>query len=205
MFQIRINQKIRWQVIRWCRNTLLIIGVITLSYSGYEMLDARIYQAEQTREFEKALKSETLPGIESPAIAVKESSPVGRIEISQIGLAAMILEGTSAGTLNRAVGHIQGTPLPGEHGNIALAGHRDTFFRGLRKIRPDDEITLTTLNGTYHYLVESTKVVEPEETEVLDADADDILTLVTCYPFNFIGSAPKRFIVRARKSPLTQK
>ena len=83
-------------------------------------------------------------------------------------------------------------------GNVALAGHRDTFFRGLRKIRVNDEITLTTLSGSYRYRVDSTKVVKPEETEVLEDDGD-ILTLVTCYPFNFVGSAPRRFIVRARR------
>ncbi len=111
----------------------------------------------------------------------------------------MILEGIDEGTLRRAVGHIPGTPLPGQRGNIAFAGHRDTFFRGLRKIRQDDEIMLTTLSGSYRYRVDSTKVVEPEETEVLDDADDDLLTLVTCYPFNFIGSAPKRFIVRAHR------
>jgi len=110
----------------------------------------------------------------------------------------MILEGAEEGTLRRAVGHIRGTPLPGQRGNVALAGHRDTFFRGLRKIRVNDEITLTTLSGSYRYRVDSTKVVEPEETEVLEDDGD-ILTLVTCYPFNFVGSAPRRFIVRARR------
>ena len=103
------------------------------------------------------------------------------------------------GTLRRAVGHIRGTPLPGQRGNVALAGHRDTFFRGLRDIRVNDEITLTTLSGSYNYRVDSTKVVKPEETEVLEDDGDDILTLVTCYPFNFVGSAPSRFIVRARR------
>jgi sortase A len=101
--------------------------------------------------------------------------------------------------LQRAVGHIRGTPLPGQRGNVALAGHRDTFFRGLRDIRVNDEITLTTLSGSYRYRVDSTKVVKPEETEVLEDDGDDILTLVTCYPFNFVGSAPSRFIVRARR------
>lgn len=124
---------------------------------------------------------------------------MGRIEISTIGLTAMILEGIDEGTLQRAVGHIPGTPLPGQRGNIAIAGHRDTFFRGLCKIRQDDEITLTTLSGSSRYRVDSTNVVEPEETEVLDAADDDLLTLVTCYPFNFIGSAPKRFIVRAHR------
>jgi sortase A len=133
--------------------------------------------------------------------AVPEGSPLGRIEISTIGLAAMIAEGTGRRTLQRAVGHIPGTPLPGQPGNVVITGHRDTFFRGLRNIHKDDEITLTTLNGTYCYRVDSTQVVEPEDTEVLNHSDDAILTLVTCYPFYLVGPAPKRFVVRAHRIP----
>ena len=186
------------RVLRGSRNVFLIIALLLMGYVGYALLDARLYQKDQSLLFDQALKGASL---ESPKIDPGEGAPLGRIEISQIGLTAMILEGTSEGTLQRAVGHIQGTPMPGEHGNIALAGHRDTFFRGFRKIRQDDEITLTTLSGSYRYRVESTTVVKPEDTEVLDPVADDILTLVTCYPFNYIGSAPQRFIVRARRFP----
>lgn len=186
-------------ILRWSRNVFLIFGILVLSYAGYVLLDAQLYQADQNRQFERALKGANLARAKEPDVADHEGSPLGRIEISQIGLKVMILEGTSEGTLQRAIGHIQSTSLPGQRGNVALAGHRDTFFRGLHKIRIGDEITLTTLNGSYRYRVESTKVVEPEETEVLAADADDILTLVTCYPFNFVGSAPQRFIVRARR------
>ena len=203
-----MKPRIRWRiflparinpVLRWSRNVFLIIGLLALSYVGFALLDARLYQAEQARRFERALKETNLARAESPAIAVSEGSPLGRIEISAVGLTVMVLEGTDEGTLRRAVGHIRGTPLPGQRGNVALAGHRDTFFRGLRKIRVNDEITLTTLSGSYRYRVDSTKVVKPEETEVLEDDGDDILTLVTCYPFNFVGSAPSRFIVRARR------
>jgi sortase A len=203
-----INLGIKWQifllartnpVLRWSRNVFLIIGLLALSYVGFALLDARLYQAEQARRFERALKETNLVRAEPPVIAVSEGSTLGRIEINSVGLTAMILEGTDEGTLQRAVGHIRGTPLPGQQGNVALAGHRDTFFRGLRKIRVNDEITLTTLSGPYRYRVDFTKVVKPDETEVLDDDGD-ILTLVTCYPFNFAGSAPMRFIVRARRA-----
>ena len=188
-------------ILRWSRNVLLIIGLLALSYVGYSLLDARLYQAEQARRFERELKETNLPRAESSGVAVSEGSPLGRIEISSVGLTTMILEGTEEETLRRAVGHIRGTPLPGQRGNVALAGHRDTFFRELRDIRVNDEITLTTLSGSHHYRVDSTKVVKPEETEVLKDDGADTLTLVTCYPFNFVGSAPKRFIVRARRIP----
>ena len=111
----------------------------------------------------------------------------------------MILEGTDDSTLRRAVGHISGYSLPGQSGNLALAAHRDTFFRPLRNIRKDDEIKLATSNGSYRYRVDSTLVVEPEDTQVLDDSGEAILTLVTCYPFDYVGSPPRRFIVRAHR------
>lgn len=186
-------------------NILLLFGISALSYVGYTMLDARLYQAEQYRRFELELKdARTVPaanteGAEKPERIVREGDSLGRIEIHRIGLNAMIEEGVSTGTLRRAVGHIPGTPLPGQRGNIAFAAHRDTFFRELRHVRPGDEITLTTLTDSYSYRVDSTSIVEPEQTEVLNSTDDEILTLVTCYPFNFIGAAPQRFIVRARR------
>jgi sortase A len=219
-WRIFLPARISW-FLGWSRALFFIIGILTLGYVGFAMLDARLYQADQNRRFEEELKGlrpatgsgehlqpSPLPlGLaegdvvraKSLGVAAREGAPLGRIEISAIGLAAMMMEGIDEGTLRRAVGHIPGTPLPGQRGNVALAAHRDTFFRGLRKIRVNDEITLTTLSGSYRYRVDSTKVVKPEETEVLEDDGDDILTLVTCYPFNFVGSAPSRFIVRARR------
>ena len=187
--------------LRQSRNGFLVIGIVTLSYVGYVLLDTWLYQAEQARQFEQALKVANPARVESPGVPVSEGSSLGRIKISRLGLSAMIQEGVNEKTLRHAVGHIPDTPLPGQRGNVALAGHRDTSFRELRQIRQADEITLTTLSGTYRYRVEATQVVAPEETQVLDATADDMLTLVTCYPFNFVGSAPKRFIVRAQRIP----
>ena len=110
----------------------------------------------------------------------------------------MVLEGDDAQTLARGVGHIPGTALPGWSGNVGLAGHRDTFFRALRHISLGDDILVTTLQGCYRYRVVSSEIVSPDETRVLDGSAVPSLTLVTCYPFHFIGSAPKRFIVHAQ-------
>ena len=111
----------------------------------------------------------------------------------------MVMEGDDRLTLRRAVGHIPGTSLPGQPGNTGIAGHRDTFFRSLRNIRLNDVISLTTVLGEVRYRVVSTQVVGPTDTWVLDADENQILTLVTCYPFSFVGSAPDRFIVRAER------
>ena len=187
--------------LRWSRNIFFIIGLLALSYVGYVWLDAGFYQARQDKRLEQALNGVQPAWAETLVIPVRDGSPLGRIEISRVGLTAIVQEGVNEGTLRRAVGHFPGTALPGQRGNVALAGHRDTFFRGLRQIRKDDEITLTTLTGSYRYRVESTRVVEPEATEVLDDAENEILTLVTCYPFNFVGSAPQRFIVRAYRIP----
>jgi sortase A len=105
--------------------------------------------------------------------------------------------GSDARTLQLAVGHIPGTARPGEDGNVGLAGHRDTFFRRLRDIEPDDRIRIVTPSGTYDYRVQRTDVVEPSDVGVLERTTEPSLTLVTCYPFTYVGSAPERFIVRA--------
>ncbi|MDD5544220.1 MAG: class D sortase [Acidobacteriia bacterium] len=208
-------------ILGWSGNLLLVIGALLLVYVGYVMVDTRMYQSRETRLFEHASKDlkvstdagKNLPlspraapfeeangvGAMSPGRAVRKGDPVGKIEISTIGLAAMIMEGTDGRTLRHAVGHLPGTPLPGQLGNVVITGHRDTFFRGLRKVTKDDEITLTTLDGSFRYRVDFTEVVTPDDISVLDDSSDATLTLVTCYPFYFVGPAPKRFIVRAHR------
>ena len=209
--------------LRWSQRLFFLVGILALGYVGFVLVDAKLYQAYHTWRFQQDLdglrlsvnRGVSLPLPSSPPSLAKaeranaeslrmggrEGAPLGRIEINAIGLEVMILEGTDDGTLQRAVGHIPGTALPGQAGNVAIAGHRDTFFRPLRNIRKDDEITVTTLKGFYRYRVDSTRVVEPEDIAVLDDSDDAVLTLVTCYPFYFVGSAPQRFIVRAHMSP----
>lgn len=127
-----------------------------------------------------------------------EGELLGRIRIPGTGVSAILLEGIAHRTLRHGVGHIPGTSLPSEAGgNVGVAGHRDSFFRGLKDIDRDDVIELTTLDGTWRYRVEWTRVVRPSQTEVLADTEGPSLTLVTCYPFYYVGSAPKRFIVRA--------
>ena len=111
----------------------------------------------------------------------------------------VVVEGVGKTNLRRAVGHIPGTALPGEPGNVGLAGHRDTFFRPLKDLKIKDEIQLSTLKGIFKYQVVSLRVVEPSDVAVLAPSGEDELTLVTCYPFYFVGPAPKRWIVRARQ------
>ncbi len=137
---------------------------------------------------------------EVPAYApVSEADPIiGRIRIPRVGVSATILEGVDDATIRRAVGHFPETPRPGQDGNVALAAHRTTDFYGLRHIRLGDEVTVTSSRGAFVYRVEKTWVVKPEDVSVLDPSPGRVLTLVTCYPFDYPGSAPERFIVRAR-------
>jgi sortase A len=136
--------------------------------------------------------------------ATAPGSTIGRIEIPRLGVTAIVRAGSDARTLQLAVGHIPGTAYPGEPGNVGLAGHRDTFFRQLRDIRPDDVIEMVTSEGRFTYRVQRTDVVQPSDVWVLDPTREPSLTLVTCYPFSYIGTAPERFIVRAALEPKTR-
>ena len=189
-------------LLRWIQRVLLASAVSALLYCGFVLTDASIFQNKQRRQFDRLLtghrdtKAEAGPtagGHPPPAIG----DLIGRIEIPRLGVSAMVTEGTSIMVLRRGVGHISGTALPGQPGNVGISGHRDTFFRPLRNIRSKDLITLTTVLGTYRYQVVSTRIVSPSQVSVLDPGKSEMLTLVTCYPFYFIGSAPNRFIVFA--------
>jgi sortase A len=133
------------------------------------------------------------------AKTMRDEEILGRISIPRLRLTAMVREGVDDWTLNRAVGHIPSTPVPGEAGNVAVAGHRDTFFRGLKDLSVHDTIEFSTSHGDYEYQVESLRIVEPDNVGVLAPDSENSLTIVTCYPFHYIGKAPKRFIARARQ------
>lgn len=180
---------------------LWLVGALLLTMAALPTLRARSYAARH----ETLLGSPRL----GPSVSRSTGSPIesigaidplflGRIEIPRVGVSAMVREGVDDATLDLAVGHIPGTPRPGEPGNVALAGHRDSFFEGLREIRLADEIRIETPRGPHRYVVESTEIVHPEDVRVIAPTKDDVLTLVTCYPFKYVGNAPKRFIVRAR-------
>lgn len=171
---------------------LLAVSAALLGYVGYVWWSARVFQAQGHRDMNHAQR-------DWQPVVPAEGSLLGEIEIPRIGLSSVILEGTEAGTLRRAVGHIPGTALPGQPGNLCLAGHRDTFFRPLRRVAVGDELLIKTRAGAVLYRVQSVQVVRPEDAEVLDNTPEDVVTLVTCYPFHFIGTAPNRFVVRAMR------
>ncbi len=185
----------------------LVTGLLAVGYVGCIYAVRFLHQAYQDRNFERALAhapelappsvmvlSKTEPAIKPPI-----GSLIGKILIPRLGITAVVDEGVDGKTLALSVGHIPTTALPGQPCNVGMAGHRDTYFRPLRNIQRNDIIALTTLRGEYRYRVVSTKVVGPYDIAVLASDGNEILTLVTCYPFYFVGSAPDRFVVRAER------
>lgn len=202
------------RLLAWSGRLLLTIGMLALAYVSFILVDARVFQAAAERSLENQIQSQkqrtsgaTLPascasGGCSPAIrpAVKKGDVLGLMDIPRLGLSVAILQGTNSRTLRLGAGHIEGTPLPGEAGNSAIAGHRDTFFRYLKDIRPADEIQIQTATAIFRYEVDWVKVVEPDDLTVLAPSTESVLTLVTCYPFYLVGPAPRRFVVHAHQN-----
>ncbi|PWU00900.1 MAG: hypothetical protein C5B51_24110 [Terriglobia bacterium] len=137
------------------------------------------------------------PGPARPRVS--RGDVLGKLTIPRLNLSVMVFEGDDAAILRQGAGHIPGTTLPQENGNFGVAAHRDTYFRPLRLIRPNDLIEFTALEGVSHYSVTDTRIVRPSDIQVLEKAPGRNLTLVTCYPFYYLGSAPKRWIVHAKR------
>ena len=192
----------------WAELLFLFLGLFLLGFAAFFYFQATVYQTYENWRFDQSLADSLAAAVpKAPPShhrnafrsSVRDGAVIGRIDISRIGVSVMVVEGVASRNLKLGAGHIPGTALPGEPGNVGIAAHRDTFFRKLREIRSDDTITLTTLAGSYRYAVESSDVVAPTDVQVLAPSPEPSLTLVTCYPFYYVGSAPKRFIVRARE------
>jgi sortase A len=178
---------------------LLLVALAAFGYVAGNVGGAALYQDYESKQLDAVLRG-AQPAAQTHA-STAERRVLGRLEIPTLGVSTIVREGEDARTLQLAVGHIAGTALPGAAGNMGLAGHRDTFFRRLREIDPGDVIRLVAVDGTYTYVVDSTQIVDPDDLWVLDPTPEPSLTLVTCYPFTYLGSAPERFIVRARLVP----
>jgi len=185
-------------------------GLVCLVYVGAQYIDGRrgsqdaLARFAERRATEKPTDSPDLTLWSPQRIAAWQSTltlprdvPLAVLRIARIHLVVPVLEGTSDVTLNRGVGHIEETAMPGTGGNSGIAGHRDGFFRGLKDVGLGDAIELETLHGKQIYRIERAWIVNPEDVSVLDPTPEDSITLVTCYPFYFVGSAPQRYIVRA--------
>ena len=190
---------------RWIERGLLLLGFVCLSIWAWDVSAAQLYQSAAGRRLDELIGrsgtwSRGWPPGGPGRVPWRQDvgDPFGRIEIPRIGLSAIIAEGVDPGTLQLAVGHVPATALPGQPGNVVLAGHRDSFFRGLSDVRAGDLVRLTTMQGVFEYQIDSTEVVGPGETDVLMPSTARSLTLITCYPFHYIGPAPRRFIVHAQ-------
>lgn len=198
------------------RYAFLVVAIACLGTYSYAYLQRVLYQAYESREFDRmpdrtaavlatSATDKITPAGHTSRGSISSSrlpSPptlIGRLSVPRLHLSAMVREGVDRDTLQLAIGHIPATALPGQTGNVGVAGHRDTFFRGLKDLRTEDEIQLSTVSGDFKYVVDSLIIVEPEGAEVLAPSSENVLTLVTCYPFSYIGNAPKRFVVRARQ------
>jgi sortase A len=173
-------------------------GGVALGWSAGIVTDAHIAQRVARERLESMAPAPTssayAPIVRSPVVS---GTPLAELSIPRIGLSAVVLQGSDDHTLRVGLGHIETTPLPGEPGNVAIAGHRDSFFRPLRNVQVGDDIMLDTPARRVHYRVSSFRVVNSSEVSVIDPTSAAVLTLVTCYPFQFIGAAPDRFVVRA--------
>jgi len=187
------------RLIRWTKRVLLICGFLVLSYVGFTLVDAKIYQKNAGLTLERAIQAQVQRKTTISEWPAKEGDVLGRIEIPRIGVSVMVLEGTTTQTLLRGVGHIAGTALPGEPGNIGIAGHRDTYFRGLKDIRASDEIQIQTASGMTRYDVDWIQITVPNDVGIVSHETESALTLVTCYPFHYVGAAPERFVVHAHR------
>jgi len=201
------------RLLRWTEWVFVTTGVALLAWCGLVLWQARKFQQTENLVLD-------LSGGQPAPVSLTADSPgparplsvrqqpnafraaaglIGRMEVPRLGLAVIVIEGSDQAVLRRAAGHVRGTALPGEPGNVAITGHRDTFFRPLRNIRQGDLIRMTTPKSQFRYRVTSISVVGADDVRVLQAQSGEELTLITCFPFSFVGPAPRRFVVRAER------
>jgi sortase A len=215
----------RWGAGKWIETVMLAAGLALLAFYVTARIESTVAsraaletfssaEISTTTQPEESAKGRVVAEIQTPdpdmslwdegrvhaygaALSRRSGAPLAVLRIPSIGLTAPLFDGTDSLTLNHAVGRIAGTALPGERGNIGIAGHRDSFFRGLKDVKQGNVIELRTTQGTDTFTVDEIRVVSPTDVSVLAPRSSPYITLVTCYPFYFIGSAPKRFVVAA--------
>ncbi|HEY1239968.1 MAG TPA: class D sortase [Bryobacteraceae bacterium] len=177
----------------WLSYLLLGGGALLLFHGARDVIESRWGQHEAARAFAKALPRPA----DGPESRVQPGDTVAKLIIPRLHVELYVVEGTDPADLRIGPGHLTGTAMPGEEGNCVIAGHRDTHFRILEQIRRGDPVILETGNGRFVYRVKQAAVVSPTNTASL-APAPGVLHLITCYPFFYVGSAPKRFVVEAQ-------
>ena len=215
------NARLLRELLKWSARGALVCGLGLMLWPVAVTVESAYAQWDGERKLAQSINErstipagpktapETIVEISAAARDSIKSPPgtvLGRFEVPRLSLSYVLLEGTDNNTLDKSIGHVEGTGLVGEAGNIAIAGHRNTHFRKLEWIRRDDELVLTSPSGeVLRYLVEWTRIVKPTETQVLDARHGPAVTLITCFPFEYVGSAPMRMVVRALPDPATRR
>jgi sortase A len=174
---------------RTLRRALLAVGFACLAWVGFVTLDAALFDWRARSAFAASATDSADRGAREGVIGI--------LEIPRLAFSEVVAAGDSDGTLRIAVGHLPDTPLPWQPGNSALAGHRDGRFRALKDARIGDAIRLETHRGVLDYVLRATHIVDPDDIWVLNPTSTRTLTLITCYPFNYVGAAPKRFVLMA--------
>jgi len=215
-------------LLKLAADLLMVAGAASVLVFAWTSWDAAYYQYTQKLQFEAEVVSHTvadgsagmakeiavpelrsqpdlafrvLPNLGKPYLAKpsrRDPLLIGELEAPRVGLSVMVREGLDAATLRRAVGHVPSTALPGQVGNFVILGHRDTFFRPLRELEKGDTVRISTTRGRFTYAIESIEVVEPEGIALTAPASEAVATLITCFPFNYVGPAPRRFVARAR-------
>lgn len=188
----------RLWLVHLLERALLGVGLGCLGTYAFATVDAHLFQSEQRAIFEQAVRAHAMPTV------VRPGGLVGMLDVPRLQLSTPVVEGDDDGTLQRAAGHLPDTPLPWQGGNSAIAAHRDGLFRPLKDVKVGDEIRFRTARGEYRYRVARTAIVRPDDLSVLGARTTDTLTLITCYPFSYLGSAPQRFVVHAERLPASK-
>jgi len=186
----------------WMGRGLIALGLLCLVYYSIVTVHAWRYQRAAKSQVEQMVSIERPPAaraaVPDASTPLKAGDLIGRIDIPRLKLSAAIAEGDDDKTLGKAVGHLPDTPLPWHRrGNVAVAAHRDGLFRALEKIRIGDDVRVVTARGEYRYHVKKTHIVDPDDVWVIAPTETPTITLITCYPFSFVGNAPRRFIVQA--------
>ena len=186
---------------RWLAALLVVGGAAILLWVAVDRMLTASYR-QQVEATLQDLQNSPVPEDErTRPISLATGEPIGTLEIVRVGLSGIVIEGDDDSVLDRAIGHLPDTPLPWQTGNSALAAHRDTLFRPLKGVRFGDVLRLKTPHGNFDYRVRDILIVKPEDVWVLDPTPTSVLTLISCYPFAYIGHAPERFIVRAERIP----
>lgn len=195
------------RILQFFERACLTLGVLALLAVGIVYVDAATGSRDALAAFDAILDevgdpdqtrwSDSRRTAYAASLATDVGIPQAVLSIPAIDLRVPVFSGTNALPLNRGVGHVEGSAPPGSAGNVAIAGHRDGFFRGLMHLTKGDTIEIATLTELYTYHVNEISIVDPLDVSVLEPTTDATLTLITCYPFHYIGSAPERYIVRA--------